>query len=116
VARRTTLGELVASIAHELNQPLAAISIDGGACQKWLAHEPPNLDKAIGSARRVVREAERASAVIKRLRALTANDSLRLEPLQINEPIEEMLMLMWGQLLSGGVAVRQELSSTLPPV
>jgi signal transduction histidine kinase len=116
VARISALGELNASISHEVNQPLAAIAIDAGACQRWLSREPPNLEEALVTVRRIAQEAERASAVTKRMRALWAHDPVRMDPVQLNELIAEMLALLRSELLGAGVAVRLELSTSLPPV
>ena len=71
VGRVTTLGELTASIAHEVNQPLAATVINGNACLRWLADEPPNLDEARQAVTRLVKDANRASEIIAQVRALT---------------------------------------------
>jgi C4-dicarboxylate-specific signal transduction histidine kinase len=71
VTRITTLGELTASIAHEVNQPLAGIITNGEACLRWLRIDPPNLEEARDAVARIIRDGNRASEVIRRLRALT---------------------------------------------
>ena len=71
VARVTTLGELTASIAHEVNQPLAAIVTNGQACLRWLGHDPPQLGEARGAVKRIVSDADRAGEVIRRIRDLS---------------------------------------------
>ena len=75
VARVTTMGELTASIAHEINQPLAALVTNANACLRWLAAETPNLDEARATAQRIVRDGKRASEVIARIRALLGKGS-----------------------------------------
>src|ERR1017187_4570669 len=85
VGRVTTLGELTASIAHEVNQPLAAAVINGNACMRWLAAEPPNLDEARQAAVRLVKDANRASEIIAQVRALTKSSPPKKDWLQIND-------------------------------
>ncbi|MBL7372765.1 two-component sensor histidine kinase, partial [Escherichia coli] len=75
IARVTSLGELTASIAHEVNQPLAAVMTSAGACRRWLAADPPNIEKAERAAERIVAEASRASEVIARVRGLASGKS-----------------------------------------
>ena len=90
VARVATLGELTASIAHEVNQPISGIVINGNACLRWLAGDPPNLEEAREAARRIVRDGKRAGDVIARIRALATKTTTEKAPLDINEAIEEV--------------------------
>jgi len=116
VNRVMTMGELAASIAHEVNQPLAAILASGDSCAAWLANEPPNLDRARAAAARIVQAATQASDIVRRIRALfkkTASITTRLE---INEVITETVSLVGGELDKKGVSLNTELAANLPAV
>jgi len=86
----TTMGELTASLAHELNQPLTAVVTSGGSCLRWLGHEPPRLDKAADAVRRMIRDASRASDVIAHTRRLLKKSSEEKSPLDITEVIRDV--------------------------
>jgi len=116
VARIATLGELTASIAHEINQPLAAVATNASASLHWLAVQPPNLDEARQAMANAMNEANRASGVIKRLRTLLQKTPPALRPLDVNEVIRDVLVLAHGELLTGGVTTRTELTPDLPTV
>ena len=116
VARLTTMGELVASIAHEINQPLAAVATSGGACLRWLNRDQPDLDAARDAASRVVRDAHRAGDVIRSLRALTKKSGPQLTKLDIRDAIEEVLALTRGELQPHGVVLHTDLSAGDRPV
>src|SRR5580700_128211 len=116
VARIATMGELTASIAHEINQPLAAVATNASASLHWLAVQPPNLDEARQAMTSAMQEANRASNVIGRIRHLLKKASPELRPLDLNELIQEVLVLTHNQVLAGGVALRTELASDLPTV
>ena len=116
VARLTTMGELAASIAHEINQPLAAVIASGSAALRWLARTPPNLQEAKEALNAVVMEGGRASDVIGRVRALLRNRKLEYGALDVNEAIGEVLGLTRPALRSRDVAVQLELAGGLPPV
>ena len=116
VARIAIMGELTASIAHEINQPLAAIVTDGGAALRWLAMQPPNLEEAREAMASAIREANRASDVIGRIRALLTKTSPEMRALDINEVIREVLTLTGNELVRGGVTVQTELGGDLPAV
>jgi len=116
VSRIATMGELTASIAHEINQPLTAVVTDGSAALHWLAIEPPNLEEAKEALSRTVREANRAGDVIRRTRALMSKVLPKLESLDVNAVIREVLVLTSGELARGGVAVRADLGSDVPAV
>ena len=103
VSRVTTLGQMTASIAHEINQPLSGIVLNGNACLRWLAADPPNLPKARDAAERIVRDGGRAGDVIRRLRSLFEGSSAAREPLAINDVVHEVLALSRGQLRKFGV-------------
>ena len=106
VARLTTMGELVASIAHEINQPLASIAADGRACMNWLDRDKPELDEVRIAASSIEREARRASNVIKSLRALVTKSAPQFANLDIRDVIQEMLLLTRSELQRHNVALR----------
>jgi C4-dicarboxylate-specific signal transduction histidine kinase len=109
-----TMGELAASIAHEVNQPLAAIIASGDSCTAWLANEPPNLDKARGAASRIVQAATQASDIVRRIRALFRKTTSITTPLEINEVITETVSLVGGEVQRKGVSLNTELAANLP--
>jgi signal transduction histidine kinase len=111
----TTMGQLAASIAHELRQPLAAIAMNGSAAQRWLSRESPDLAEAREAASRIVREAHRADEVIRGLRALVGKSELRRDRLDVNDAIHEVLDLARGELRRNEVSVQADLDPTLPP-
>ncbi len=116
LARIATLGELTASIAHEINQPLGAVVTYASATQRWLAAQPPDLDEARAAATKTATEAKRASEVITRIRALLQKESPQMERLDINEVIREVLDLTGGEILRGGITVKTELARDVPAV
>lgn len=116
VSALTTMGELAASIAHELRQPLAAIAMNGSAALRWLNRENPDLDEARDAAARTVQEAQRADEVIRGLRALLGNRALRRQAMQINDAIYEVLELVRGELRRQDIVVRTELATAPLPV
>ena len=116
VTRVTTLGELTASIAHEINQPLAAVVTNGGACLRWLMGESPDLAEAREAARRVIRDGNRASEIIDRIRALLRKTDTPKAQLDINEAIQEVVLLTHQEAARKGVMLRLELTDGLPPV
>jgi C4-dicarboxylate-specific signal transduction histidine kinase len=116
VGRVTTLGELTASIAHEVNQPLAAAVINGNACMRWLAAEPPNLDEARQAAVRLVKDANRASEIIAQVRALTKSSPPKKDWLQINDIILATVTLIESEIRQNQVSLHTDLADDVPPV
>ncbi len=116
VTRVMTLGELMASIAHEVNQPLAAVVTNAQACLRWLALETPRLDEARAAVERIIRDGNRASEVIQRIRALAKKTEPQMVALDINDVIREAISLEQREMLSQRVSLRTELASALPPV
>jgi PAS domain S-box-containing protein len=116
VNRVTTMGELTASLAHEVNQPIAAAVTSANSCVRWLAGDIPNLDKARAAAERIVKDGTRAAEIISRIRLLFQKGSLQLELVDVNEVIEEMIVLLRGEATRYSISVRTELASELPPV
>jgi len=116
ITRVMTLGELMASIAHEVNQPLAAVVTNAQACLRWLALEPPRPDEARAAVERIVRDSNRASEVIQRIRALVKKTDPQMVALDINDVIREAISLERREMLSRQVSLRTELASALPQV
>jgi PAS domain S-box-containing protein len=116
VARITSLGVLTASIAHEVNQPLSGIITNAGTCLRMLAADPPNVDGARETARRTIRDGNRASEVITRLRALYGKKDPTTESVDLNEATREVLALSLSELQRSRVILRPELADDLPPV
>jgi signal transduction histidine kinase len=116
VTRVTTLGELTASIAHEVNQPLAAVIASGEACVRWLDREVPDLDEARDAAESIINDGKRAGEVIQRVRALAKKTDTERRPLDINDLVTEVIALLQRELLSNGVSLRIELVRALPMV
>ncbi|TMA82359.1 MAG: GAF domain-containing protein, partial [Deltaproteobacteria bacterium] len=114
VTRVMTMGELAASIAHEVNQPLAAIVTNGSACLRWLMGDSPNLDEARKTARRVIHDGNRASDVISRIRALVRKTDPEKAQLDINQAVQEVVNLTEHEAVRKGVALRTELVGDLP--
>lgn len=116
ITRVTTLGEMAATIAHEVNQPLATIVINGSACLRWLDRETPALDKARNSVESMIREAERASEVIRRVRTLSKNAEPEKTSLGINDLVRDTIHLVQREATGHGALLRLELAPALPPV
>src|SRR6185437_10034785 len=113
VARISTMGELTASIAHEVNQPLTAVITNADACRRWLMHEAPNLVEARAALERIIRESGRASDVISRIRALSRKTTPQTARLQLNDVVHEVLTLAQSKLASHRISLTIDLSSTL---
>jgi PAS domain S-box-containing protein len=116
VTRLSSLGELTASIAHEVNQPLAAIITGGEACLRWLDRDPPPLDEVRGSVQRMIADGRRASEVIRRIRTLSRKADPQKSRLDLNEVVEEAILLVQHQIIRRRVVLRRELAPGLPPV
>jgi PAS domain S-box-containing protein len=116
VARVTSLGTLTASIAHELNQPLSGIVTNASTCLRMLAADPPNVDGARETARRTIRDGNRASEMITRLRALFTKKSATTQSMDLNEATREVIALSLSELQKNRVILRPELAHDLPLV
>ena len=116
VARVSSLGALTASIAHEVNQPLAGIVTNASTCLRMLAADPPNVDGARETARRTIRDGNRAADVMARLRALFGKRAATVEPVDLNEATREVIALAAGDLDRGRVVLRTELAHGLRPI
>src|SRR3989442_343940 len=116
VARVSSLGALTASIAHEVNQPLSGIITNASTCLRMLDADPPNVDGARETAKRTIRDGNRASDVVTRLRALFSKKELTLESLYLNEAAREVIALCSSELQRNRVVLQSELADDLPPV
>ena len=116
VARIATLNALTASIAHEVNQPLSGIITNASTCRRMLDGDPPNIEGARETARRIIRDGNRASDVVSRLRALFSKKEFTLEPLDLNEATREVLALSLSDLQRNRVVLLSDLAEDLPPV
>jgi len=116
VARVTTMGQLAASIAHEVNQPLTAIGLSGNACLRWLGAQPPNLDQASETVSRIVKDAERAGEIIARIRAMARKSPAHKDWMDINDAIAEVITLTRPEAQKCQVALQARLSADVPPV
>jgi PAS domain S-box-containing protein len=114
VTRVTTLGELTASIAHEVNQPLAAVVANAEACLRWLDREIPDLGAARRSVEWIINDGVRASEVIRRIRALANKTGIEKAPLDVNDVFREVIALVQRELTSHQVSLRMELAEALP--
>jgi PAS domain S-box-containing protein len=115
-ARMNRLGALTASIAHEINQPLAAIAANTSAALRWLANTTPNLDEARAALEGIGRDSQRAADVVEGIRAMFKNDSQNRVLLDINQPVREVLVLVQGELFKRGISLDTELAENLPQV
>jgi C4-dicarboxylate-specific signal transduction histidine kinase len=116
VNRATAMGELTASLAHEVNQPIAAAVTDANTCLRWLSRDQPDLGEAREAASRVVKDAIRASEIITRVRSLYKKGRAQRELVDMNEVIREMVVLLRSQAARYSVSIRTELSEDLPHI
>jgi len=116
VNRVTTLGQLAASLAHEINQPIAGASINAHSCLRYLKREQPDLDGAGQAASRMVRDVNRAADIISRIRRFFRKDAPTQESVDVNEVIREMVVLLSNEITQHSISVRTELAANLPAV
>jgi len=116
VNRVTTMGELTASLAHEVNQPIAGAITNANACLRWLAGDAPNLEEARAAARRIVKDGTRAAEIISRIRLLFKKGTPERELVDVNEVIREMIVLLRSEATQYSISVRTELTADLPQV
>jgi C4-dicarboxylate-specific signal transduction histidine kinase len=116
VSRVTTMGELTASLAHEVNQPIAAAVTNANTCLRWLAADTPNLEEARAAASRIVKDGRRAGEIISRIRLLFKKGAAERELVDMNEVIQEMIVLLRSEAMRYNVSVRTELTADLPQV
>ncbi len=116
VSRVTTMGELTASLAHEVNQPIAAANTNANTCLRWLAADTPNVEEARAAALRIVKDGKRAGEIISRIRLLFKKGTSQHELVDVNEVIGEMIVLLRSEAMRYDVFVRTELAADLPQV
>ncbi|HEX8892379.1 MAG TPA: two-component regulator propeller domain-containing protein, partial [Terriglobales bacterium] len=116
INRVSTLGELAASLAHEIKQPIAAAITSANSCLEWLAHEPPNLDRARAAATKVDKYGNRAAEIIDRIRSFYKKSPPQRELVDVNGIIQEMLTLLKGEATRYSVAMHTDLSTELPKI
>src|SRR6202048_3899059 len=116
VNRVTTMGELTASLAHEINQPIAAAVTNANTCLRWLARDHPDLEEARAAATRAVRDGRRAGEIISRIRMLFKKGAPERELVDVNEVIREMIVLLRSEAIRYNISVRTELAADLPQV
>ena len=116
INRVSTLGEMAASLAHEIKQPIAAAITSANSCIEWLAHEPPNLDRARAAAARIDKYGNRAAEIIDRIRSFYRKSPSKRELVNVNGIVQEMLTLLNGEATRHSVAMRMELAAELPEV
>jgi C4-dicarboxylate-specific signal transduction histidine kinase len=114
--RVSTLGEMAASLAHEIKQPIAAAITSANSCLEWLAHEPPNLDRARAAAARIDKYGNRAAEIIDHIRSFYKKSPPQRELIDVNGIIEEMLTLLKGEATRSSIAMRTDLSDALPKI
>jgi PAS domain S-box-containing protein len=116
INRVSTLGEMAASLAHEIKQPIAAAITSANSCIEWLAHEPPNLDRARTAATRIDKYGNRAAEIIDRIRSFYKKSPPQRELVDVNGIIQEMLTLLKGEATRSSIAMRTDLSAELPKI
>jgi PAS domain S-box-containing protein len=114
VNRVTTMGELTASLAHEVNQPIAAASTNANTCLRWLAADTPNIEEAREAATRIVKDAKRAAEITSRIRQLFRKGTPQRDPVDVNEIIREMIILLRGETTRYNIVVETDLAADLP--
>jgi C4-dicarboxylate-specific signal transduction histidine kinase len=114
--RVTTMGELTASLAHEVNQPIGAAITDANTCLRWLTRDQPDLEEARAAASRMVKDGKRAGEIIGRIRVLFQKGTPEREWVDVNEVIREMIVLLHNEITQHSISVRTELARDLPRV
>jgi PAS domain S-box-containing protein len=116
VNRVSTLGEMAASLAHEIKQPIAAAITSANSCMEWLAHEPPNLDRARAAAARIDKFGNRAAEIIDRIRSFYKKSSPQRELVDVSGIVHEILALLRGEATGYGVSIATDLAADLPKI
>jgi PAS domain S-box-containing protein len=116
VSRVTTMGELAASLAHEVNQPIAAASTNANTCLRWLAADSPNIEEARAAAMRIVQDSKRAGEIVSRVRQLFKKGTSQRELVHVNEIIREMIVLLRGETTRHNIVIATDLAADLPKV
>ena len=114
--RVATIGQLSASIAHELKQPLSAVVSHGGATLRWLARNQPEIEEAKQAVECIIKDANRASEVLGRIHRLVKKESLRTDTLNVNDAILEAIPLIHSEAVKNGVTIQRQLTDHLPNI
>src|SRR5208283_4940841 len=116
ITRVTTMGELIASLAHEINQPIAASIMNAKTCLRWLTREQPDLDEGREAAKRIVKDGTRAAEIIDNIRSMYKKSPPQRELVDVNDIIREMVALLRGEGTRYGVSIRTELAADVPKI
>jgi len=116
MSRVTTMGELTVSLAHEIKQPMAAAVTNANTCLRWLTRDHPNMEEAREAALRIVKDMTRAADIISRIRLLFKKGESEREPVDVNEVIREMIVLLHSEATRYSISIRAELAEELPKV
>jgi signal transduction histidine kinase len=116
INRVTTMGELTASLAHEIKQPISAAVVDAGTCVEWLACDRPDIEEAREAASRIAADVTRASEIINRIRLLFKKGEPQRELLDVNEVIRDMIVMLRNEASRFSVSIRTELAVDLPNI
>jgi signal transduction histidine kinase len=111
-----TVAEMSASIAHEINQPLASVVTNAHACQTWLSHDPPNLERAQATLDRIIRDGHSAAEVVRRIRALFKEAAPVKAPLDMNQIVAEVLRVLSDEVRDNSIIVQTDLEDGLPMI
>jgi signal transduction histidine kinase len=110
------MGEVTASIAHEVNQPITGVVTNAGACLRWLTNETPDLERARAAAKRIVRDGQRAAEIITRIRQMFVKGNPQREPVDVNQLLRETTDLLRAEVTRYGISMRTELAADSPEV
>jgi signal transduction histidine kinase len=116
ISRVTTMGELTASLAHEINQPITAAVTNANACLRWLDGDRPDVEEAREAASRIIKDGTRAAEIISRIRLLFKKGVPQRESVDVNEVIQEMIILLRGEAARYSISIRADLAAGLPKV
>ncbi|WP_263351987.1 ATP-binding protein [Acidicapsa acidisoli] len=116
LSRVTTMGELTASLAHEVNQPLSAAVTNAQACHQWLSGNHPDIEQARAAAKRIVKCGQQAGEIVSRIRSQFTKGTLKWQPVDINDVIREMISLLYSEAIRYNISIRMELATDLPEI
>jgi signal transduction histidine kinase len=114
INRVSMMGELAASLAHEIKQPIAAVAINAEACLRWMQREPPGLERARETLASIINDAKRSASIVDRNRSLYGGGAPQREPIDLNEVIREMVVMFRDMASRHGIVIRNELDPALP--
>jgi PAS domain S-box-containing protein len=114
ISRVSMMGELAASLAHEIKQPIAGVALNAETCLQWIGRQPPGLEQAGQALSRIISEAKRAASIVDRNRSLFGRGAPQREPIDLNDVIREMVVMLRGAASRHGISIRSELDPALP--